>query len=665
VRLVTAGNPNVGKTTLINALAGSDLKVGNWTGTTVERLSVTLKRKDGSSDELVDLPGTYSLSGATSEETVTRHELLHSPPDVIVNVVDAGNLERNLYLTLELAELGIPMVLVLNLIDEARAHGIEVDAARLESELGIPVVPTAASKGQIAGFEEALGRAALPAAYLYPSFVEEALTRLQGNRWERVACLTDEPGGAALRAQLEQAGIDPFLAVAQARYSRARDIVARALVAAEPRRTFTQRVDSVVLNRALGLPLFFLGMLLVFRFTFLFSQPWIDFMGTLQDVLSGWVGSLGLAPLVESFVAQGLVNGVGTILAFAPVLFCLYLAMSFLEASGFLARTAFLCDKLMKAVGLPGRAFIPLLLGFGCNVPAIYATRTLASFSDRLRVALAIPFMACSARLTVFTLFAAVFFPKYGSWVVFGLYLLGLVVGLGTAVLVRGLTRADGDRTGLMELPPYRLPGPRVVLRQAWNRTASFVKGAGGPIMGAVLVVWLLLAVPPGNPEQSLYARASKLLLVTLQPLGIDDWRLAGALIPGFIAKEVVIGTLGVSYLGAEPLTPLTFGQGLQTLGGALREAVLATLAAVPQLVGLPSPHLPPVEAPSGLPAALAGTVTPAGALAYLVLVQLYTPCVATVAAIRQEFGRRWAAFSLIYMLVVAYLLAFVAGFLL
>jgi ferrous iron transport protein B len=216
-----------------------------------------------------------------------------------------------------------------------------------------------------------------------------------------------------------------------------------------------------------------------------------------------------------------------------------------------------------------------------------------------------------------------------------------------------------------MELPPYRLPAPRVVLRQAWMRTASFVKGAGGPIMGAVLVVWLLLSIPPGSPEQSLYARVSKLLLIPLQPLGVTDWRLAGALIPGFIAKEVVIGTLGVSYLGSEPLTPLTLGAGLQALGTAFYGAVIATLAAIPQLVGLPSPHLPPVEAPSGLPAALANSITPAGALAYLVLVQLYTPCVATLAAIRQEFGRRWAAFSLFYMLIVAYVLAFVAGYLL
>ncbi len=663
MRLVTAGNPNIGKTTLINALAGSDLKVGNWTGTTVERLSVTLTLADGQTAELVDLPGTYSLAGAASEEMVTRHELLTSPPDVILNVVDAGNLERNLYLTLELAELGIPMVLVLNLMDEARAHGVEVDPVRLEAELGIPVVPTVASKGQVAGLDAALARAALPAPNVYPTFVEDALARLQGRRWERVASLTDGPSGATLRADLEQAGIDPFLAVAQARYTRARDLVAAVTVTQAPRRTFTQRVDSVVLNRAVGLPIFFLGMLLVFRFTFLFSDPWIDFMGTLQEVFSGWVAGMGFAPLVESFLAHGLVNGVGTILAFAPVLFCLYLAMSFLESSGFLARTAFLCDRLMKAVGLPGRAFIPLLLGFGCNVPAIYATRTLASFSDRLRVALAIPFMACSARLTVFTLFAAVFFPAYGSWIVFGLYLLGLAVGLGTALLVRGLAPADGDRTGLMELPPYRLPGPRVVLRQAWNRTASFVRGAGGWIMGAVLVVWVLLSIPPGNPEGSLYAHVSRLLLWPLEPLGVTDWRLAGALIPGFIAKEVVIGTLGVSYLGSEPLHALTLSEGLHTLGTAFYGAVMGTLGAIPQLVGLPAP--PEVEAPTGLQAALAASITPSGALAYLVLVQLYTPCVATLAAIRQEFGRRWAAFSLFYMLAVAYGMAFVAGLLL
>lgn len=677
VRLVTVGNPNTGKTTLVNALSGARLRIGNWPGTTVERVE-TRFAVDERSVQLVDLPGSYSLSASSAEEGLTRDELLLNPPDAVIDVVDASNLERNLYLTLELAELGYPMVVALNLLDEAAARGLALEPSLLAERLGVAVVPTVGVREQ--GTAE-LVRAAMAAStpslrVKYPEPVERAVAELEsalphrGRRWVALAALAGEPldlepaveeRARELRGELEAEGLDPFLEIADARYRTGRQIAAAVQPARAGVHRLTERVDALILHPWLGIPLFLAGMLLVFRFTFLFSDPWVEWLGTIQSVLAGWVAGMKLPALLASFVSDGLIGGIGTVLAFTPVLFFLYLALSFLEASGFLARSAFLVDRLMKTMGLPGKAFIPLILGFGCNVPAISATRTLESFSERLRVALAVPFAACSARLTVFTLFTAIFFPQHAALVVFGLYLLGLAIGLGTALVLGRLT-PPGEAGSAMELPPYRIPTWKVVWRQSSARTMSFVEGAGGPILVAVAAVWVLLNLPPGDLAQSLYARLATALTWVLAPLGIHDWRLAGALIPGFVAKEVVVGTLGVSYLGSEPVTPMGLLDGLQQVGVGLLQATTATLQAVPALLGLPQFGPPPADAPEGLSAALARSATPAGALAYLVFVLLYTPCVATLAALRMEFGRRWAWFSALYQLVVAYALAFLAA---
>lgn len=669
--VLTVGNPNTGKTTLVNVLSGSNLQIGNWPGTTVERVATTL-REAGGTATLVDLPGAYTLAATTPEEEVTRRELLELSPEVVINVLDAGNLERNLYLTLELSELGLPVVLNLNLMDEAASKGFTIDPAALASTLGLPVVPTVASRGE--GTRELLERltdAAVPRPLVeYPPMIEEALAELEpmidhrAARWLACAALASESvdlpqpvleTAARWQNRLAETGLDAFLEIAEARFATARRLATSVAVRSGEGATVTDRLDAWVLHPWLGLPLFLAGMFLTFRFTFLFSDPWIEFAGAVQEVLAGWIAALGLPELLRSFLAEGLVGGVGTVVAFAPVLFFLYLAMSFLESSGFLARAAFLVDRVMRAAGLPGRGFIPLMLGFGCNVPAIYATRTLEGFSERLRVALAVPFMACSARLAVFTLFAAVFFPRHAALVVFGLYLGGLAVGLLTAMLLNRL-EPEGPTSGVMELPPYRIPTLRAMLRQAWARTLAFVRGAGGAIMAAVLVVWFLLNIPPGDIATSLYGRLSQALGWVFAPLGFQDWRLVGALLPGFIAKEVVVGTLGVSYLGADPAAAQGLLTGLASLWEALTGALAATLNAVPALFGLPNFVPPPPDAPTGLQAAMAGSVTPAGALGYLTFILLYTPCVATVVAIRDEFGKRWARFSVIYQLAVAYL---------
>ncbi len=666
------GNPNTGKTTLINALAGSNLKVGNWPGTTVDRLAARL-RLAGKEIELVDLPGTYGLIPTTPEEGLVARELLNNRPQTIINVVDAGNLERNLHLTLNLSEMGMPMLVALNLMDEAEAKGYSLDPQALERELGVPVAPLVASRDKgVTALLERLQQGVVPRPQVkYPPPIEKAVGELAqqidhpSRRWLALALLSGEEvplqlpeqvlqSAARLSKSLQDSGIDAYLEIENARFARAHELARAVITGSEKRLTLTDRIDKWVLHPLLGGPLFLLGMLLAFRFTFSFSSPWVDFIGALQEVLAGWVHAAHLPALLSSFLADGLIGGVGTVISFAPVLFFLYLALAFLETSGFLARAAFIADKFMLLAGLPGRAFIPLILGFGCNVPAVYSTRILNGRLDRLRVAMAVPFMTCSARLVVFTLFAAVFFPKQATWVVFGLYLLGMLIGLLTAWAL-GRAAGGGSSSGLMELPPYRMPTLRVVVKLAWARTRSFLQGAGGPILLAVLFVWMLLNLPPGaSLQNSYYARAAELMQPLFATLGIHDWRLLGALIPGFVAKEVVVGTLAVSYLGSAPGAALGFVAGLAQIASALWQALLGSLDAIPALLGLP--HMASAPAAGGdLRSALAGSLTQAGALSYLAFLLLYTPCVATLAAIKNEFGKFWAAFAMIYELLVAF----------
>ncbi|MFN3369137.1 MAG: ferrous iron transport protein B, partial [Thermus sp.] len=594
-----------------------------------------------------------------------------NPPDRILNVLDAGNLERSLVLTLELMELGLPMALVVNLLDEAEAKGLRIDLAALEEVLGLPVAGTVASRGQVADVLPKAKEARIPTPKVqYPEALEEALGRLGPwvpNRALALLALMGEEGLPLSREALEvlkeererlaNTGHDPYLMALEARYAMAQEVYRRVTHRVGTKPPLTEKLDRLVLHPLLGLPLFLLALFLVFRLTFTLSTPWVDLIGKVQEVLAGWAIALPLPYLFRSFLAEGLVAGVGTVLAFTPLLFLLYLALAFLELSGFLARMAFVADRAMQWAGLPGKAFIPLALGFGCNVPAIYATRTLSHPLDRLRTALAIPFMACGARLPVFTLFAFVFFPQQAPLVVLGLYLLGMITGLSTALLLGKVLGAERGE-GTMELPPYRFPPWRLLLRLAWARTQGFVQGAGGPILIAVLTVWALLHLPLLGG--STYAFLAKALTPLFHPLGLEDWRLVGALIPGFIAKEVVVGTLGVSFLGAENLSPLGLAAGIRELLASLLSALAGTLQGLGTLFLPLAPSLAPEPTP--FQAALKEVVSPSGALAYLVFVLLYTPCVATLAALRQVVGGRVAAMAVAYQLSLAYLLAFLAS---
>lgn len=701
-RIVVVGNPNTGKTTLINALAGTNLKVGNWAGVTVEKREARLQLA-GRTLHLLDLPGAYSLSPHTPEELVTRTALLDEAPDVMLNVLDAGNLERNLYLTLQLLDFEVPLAVTLNLVDEAQEKGLTVDAAALSRALGVPVTETVAnrSRGTAGVLGTALDHATLGNGVRYPRPIEQAVSDLCGqmagqptlpphaHRYLALALLEGDPsvrgrlsatGHAALieRAdewltRLETQGVDALIDIAEARYARAGELARLAVPQQQFRRTLSERLDRLTLHPWLGIPLFLFLVLLVFRLTFNVASPFVDLIGgPLQETVAGWAAAAfaGL-PLVRDLLVGAVIPGVGTVLSFLPTLLVLYLAMSFLEDSGYMARAAFLMDRHMRALGLDGRAFIPLILGFGCNVPAVGATRTLERRSDRVVVSMILPFMSCSARLPVYVIFAAALFPRAGSWVVWGMYVLGMAVAFAFAWVLRRTSYPAEGSSVLLELPPYRFPAWKVLWKHAWRRTASFARRARTTVLATVAGVWLLLALPAVGgakfaevaPQDSVFGRVAQVISPIFTPLGFGDWQATGALIPGFIAKEVVVGTLGQIYLGEQAADPAPLGLWAGVQGAALAtwDAVKTSVAALPTVLALPSLSADTsADQKSPLAAALARAFTPASGLSYLVFVLLYTPCIVTVGAIAQEHGRRVAWLTVLYQLAIAWVTAFV-----
>ena len=568
-RALVVGNPNTGKSTLINAVAGTRLKVGNWSGVTVEKREAHLRRGE-QTVHLLDLPGAYSLSPHTPEELITRTALLDEAPDVLLNVLDAGNLERNLYLTLQLLEFRVPLTIALNLVDEARNKGLEVDKSALERELGVPVVETVGVKalGTAGLLDTTLTGAQVGHPLRYPDAIESAAFDLEhrmasiqtlpphAHRYLALSLLEGDPslrgrlsatGHAELvdaadahRAALELAGFDPLIEIAEARYARAGEIARAAVPQAELKLTLTERLDKLALHPWLGIPIFLALVLTVFRLTFTVAAPFVDLIGgPLQEVASGWAAGLfGGVPLLKDIVVGAIIPGVGTVLSFLPTLLVLYLAMSFLEDSGYMARAAFLADRTMRGLGLDGRAFIPLILGFGCNVPAVYATRTLERKSDRVLVSMILPFMSCSARLPVYVIFSAALFPKAGAWVVWSMYVLGMAVAFAFAWVLRKTSLPAEGSGVLLELPPYRFPAWKVMWTHAARRTASFAKRARTTVLATVAVVWVLLSVPAVSgqafgqvsPELSLFGRTSQAISPIFAPLGFGNWQATGAL---------------------------------------------------------------------------------------------------------------------------------------
>ncbi|HYO88888.1 MAG TPA: ferrous iron transport protein B [Candidatus Limnocylindrales bacterium] len=727
VKIALTGNPNVGKSTLFNALTGSRQHVGNWPGKTVEKKEGRL-RLDGLDVVVVDLPGTYSLTAFSAEEVISRDFIIHEQPGAVIAVVDAANLERNLYLVTQVLELEVPVILVLNMSDIARKRGLTIHAAQLSTRLdGMPVIETVGSSGvgldalkaailQAAGqhqsgticipYEDALEReiALLGTAVE----AEPALMALYRPRWlaiklleadedirERLAAYPSllEDGAAAAARIEDETGEDAETLITDGRYSFINRIVAGSL--SRPREaleTTSDKLDRVLTHRIWGLPIFLLLMWVVFQFTANVSAPfldWVDFVvtGPVTNAVTALLGTLGLGGTwVASLIVNGMIAGVGGVLVFVPVLIFLYLAIGILEDSGYMARAAFVMDRVMRLMGLHGKSFLPMLVGFGCTVPAVYATRTLENEGDRKLTGFLVTFMSCGARLPVYVVMGAAFFGAQSGNLIFAMYLLGIVVALVTGWLMkRTVYRNKPPQPFVMELPPYRAPRLRGVWRQTWERTSGFVRKAATIILATSVVIWLLMAIPVRGTgsfndvpaADSVFGAVSEAVSPVFAPAGFGNWQATGSLITGFVAKEVIVGTMSQIFVGeAEPAAPdepvPTISEDMAMIGTSFVEAALLTVQEtvniVPRTINLiPGMRVPEAdvlgtageaEDTTALEGALQQVFTPLSAVAFTVFVLLYTPCMVTVAAMRHEFGTRFMAIQIVYTLVVAWMAA-------
>jgi len=703
-----AGNPNCGKSALFNALTGIRQKTGNWPGVTVERKEGRC-RIDGREVAVVDLPGIYSFDAASLDEKVTRDYLLSREAGLVVNVIDAANLERNLYFSVQLLEMGVPLVVALNMMDVARKRGIRIDAEELSRRLGCPVVPIVATTEE--GLSELQARMLAVADHRQaPGFplaldeaVEQALLRLAellgdepevNRRWLALKLLEgdgDEARSADMAEALaevrqwvaERYGKDVGLAIADSRYTHAHTL-ARSVTQQEhsSRRTLSDRIDGLVLGRWSGVPIFLLVMYLMFLFTINVGGAFIDFFDGVAgalfvDGLGELISAAGGPDWLRVLLADGAGAGLQVVATFIPIITALYLFLSLLEDSGYMARAAFVMDRSMRAIGLPGKAFVPLIVGFGCNVPAIMATRTLENERERKLTILMNPFMSCGARLPVYALFAAAFFPSSGQNVVFALYLTGIAVAILTGLAMKKSLLPGSSSGFMMELPPYHLPTLRGVMLRAWDRVRLFVKEAGQVIVLMVIALNLLSSLGTdgsfGNEdsEHSLLSETARLVTPAFAPMGLreDNWPAVVGVFSGVLAKEVVVGTLDNLYgrigqADGVPADAEAFDL-LQRLSEAAA-TVPANLAALTQAVLDPlglggmgtqdaSVHGVSESVFGAMHARFDGQV---GAFAYLLFVLLYFPCVATIAVIRRETGTAWAAFVATWATGVAYLTA-------
>ena len=636
-----AGNQNCGKTTLFNALTGSNQHVGNFPGVTVDQKVGEIK--DGKSGSVVDLPGIYSLRPYTQEEIVTRDFILKEKPDGIINIVDATNIERNLYLTLQLLELRVPMVLALNMMDEVRANGGTIDVQELSRCLGIPVVPISAVKSE--GVSELLDQAVhtartktLPKVYDFCS-EESAVHRCIHAVVHMIQDHADKAGIPARFAatkliegdenimqqlhldqnekellehcivQMEsESDLDRNAALADMRYSFIESVVEICVVKCHESREHRRSVqmDKILTGKYTALPVFFGVMFLIFYLTFnLIGQNLSDFLSLGIDkltlVVDKGLTAYGINPVVHSLIIDGVFAGVGSVLSFLPIIVTLFFFLSILEDTGYMARVAFVMDRLLRKIGLSGRSFVPMLIGFGCTVPAIMATRTVSSDRDRKMTILLTPYMSCSAKIPIYAVFSAAFFPDHAALVMIGLYVTGILLGILLALVLKGTAFRGQPVPFVMELPDYRMPSAKSVGLLLWEKARDFLERAFTVIFLATIIIWFLQTFDAKlnvvtDSADSLLALVGQFISAVFKPLGFNDWRVATALISGFTAKEAVVSTLAV---------------------------LLGTSTA-------------------NLGAALGALFTPLSALSFLVFTLLYTPCIAAVTTIRRELGSFW-----------------------
>lgn len=707
ITIAVAGNPNSGKSTLINAVAGTRLHVGNWAGVTVEKKEAVFEFQ-GSQIRLVDLPGTYSLSPYSQEEVISRDYLVDEKPDVIVDVVDSTNLERNLYLTVQLLELGIPVVLSLNIHDEAEKKGYEIDTKAIEEMLGIKVVPTSATKKQ--GLNELLNAivevtenpaAHRPRLLNYGedinsaiSYVEEqiksdypALAENYPLRWLAIKLMEGDSDiqkkiniinssslvEKALSHLKSAHGEDIESMMTDARYAQASGLTREVLRKPQIKETeLTEKIDRIVLSRFFGIPIFLVAMWLLFKLTFDISTPFVDWVdGVIAGPLTRWteaiLSSIGASDWLISLATDGIIGGVGSVLVFVPVIFAMMFFITFLEGSGYMARAAFVMDRAMHAIGLHGKSFIPMILGFGCNVPAIYATRTLENSRDKALTALLIPLMSCGARLPVYVLFTAAFFSAYKGTVLWALYVTGIIMAILVGVIFKKTIFKGEAPMFVMELPPYRLPSFRSLMIHTWEKGKHFIIKAGTYILAVSIFVWFLLNLPWGveNKKDSYLGKMGQVAAPALKPLGFGNWQAASSLVTGVIAKEIVVGTMGEIYIPAaeeeaEEATP-TFGEDLKEIGTSFVVASKDSVVSALSGFGIASISAEEDEEQTGLKAEVKKAFTPLSAFAFMAFVLLYMPCVIVLVAMRQEFMTwKWAGVAFGYQMTLAWMAAFV-----
>lgn len=658
------GNPNTGKTSLFNALTRSYEYVGNWTGVTVEKKVGHLHRNSGT---LIDLPGIYSLQPMSRDESVAVSYLLHERPDTILNVVDASQLERNLYLTVQLLEYGLPVHIALNMNDVAQGRGIHIHTQKLSKALHAPLLPVNARRKQ--GIHDILQHIDHPAQDAaresgdlfqldYGEITELAIQRMSEylppkdgvpSRWialqyleqnntvrewvhsglnqemnDRLLHICD-----AAEQQLQQKGIALHMAqhIRAVRTTFIRGVCAEAVDSTkEKSETLTERIDAIVTNRWLGIPIFLGIMFLMFKATFEWiGTPTSDaldafFSGPVTDSVSSILNTLGVSPFTHALIEEGIIAGVGGVLVFVPQIFILFLFISFIEDSGYMARVTIVMDRLMEAVGLNGKAFIPFVIGFGCNVPGIMAARTIEQPRERLVTTLLVPLMSCSARLSVYALFAGVFFKSHQALVVLSLYVMGIALSLLLAKLFTKRMMKEEQSIFVIELPPYRLPQWQTLFRSTWEKGKGFVRKAGTFILGGSVLIWLMTYAGPGGfgveMDDSFLAMIGGVLAPLFAPLGFATWQAGASLITGFLAKEVVVSTMNIIY------------------------------------------HAPDTAM---LESQIAGAFTPLSAYAFCAFVLLYVPCLATVGIIKKETASwRWTWFSIGYALIIAYVVALI-----
>ena len=658
--LALVGNQNCGKTTLFNALTGSNQHVGNFPGVTVDQKMGEVKGEKHCT--VVDLPGIYSLRPYTQEEIVSRNFILNQKPDGIINIVDATNIERNLYLTLQLLELRIPTVVALNMMDEVRANGGTVDIKGLSKALGVPVVPIVAAKGE--GVSELIDQAVtmaknrvLPGVYDFCNdsspvhrcihavvhLIQDHAEKLGvSSRFCTAKLIEGDPDMADMLGldqnekellehcivQMEcETGLDRNAALADMRYRFIEGVVDKTVVKCHESKEHRRSVqmDKILTGKYTAIPVFLGIMLLIFYLTFnVIGAALSDWLSLGIDAIGGLVDrgltAYGINPVVHSLVMDGIFAGVGSVLSFLPIIVTLFFFLSILEDTGYMARVAFVMDKLLRKIGLSGRSFVPMLIGFGCTVPAIMATRTVSSDRDRKMTILLTPYMSCSAKIPIYAVFAAAFFKNSGLAMI-GLYVTGMVVGILVALILKGTTFRGEPVPFVMELPNYRMPSAKSVALLLWEKARDFLERAFTVIFMATIIIWFLQTFDARlnvvtDSRDSLLALVGQLIAPLFAPLGFGDWRMVTALISGFTAKEAVVSTLAV------------------LLGTSMAE----------------------------LGSALTAVFTPLTAVSFLVFTLLYTPCVAAVATIRRELGSSLKAFGVVLLQCgVAWVAAFVA----